>query len=87
MQVVKPLAGARQSAALVDQLARGPYLLGTRFSAADVLWGTALTWITAFKLVPELPEIADYVARANARPAAARIKAKDAALAAAPGGD
>src|SRR4051812_18736750 len=37
---------------LVDQLARGPYLLGERFSAADILWGTGLAWTTAFKLVP-----------------------------------
>jgi glutathione S-transferase len=65
---------------LVDQLAEGPYLLGERFSAADVLWGTALTWITAFKLVPELPEIMAYVKRANERPAVERTKAKDAAL-------
>src|ERR1041385_3280147 len=31
---------------LTDQLARGPYILGERFSAADILWGTALTWTT-----------------------------------------
>ena len=40
---------------LTDQLARGPYLLGDRISAADVLWGGALRWTTRFKLVPELP--------------------------------
>jgi glutathione S-transferase len=38
-------------------LASGPYLLRDRFSAADVLWGAALTWMTMFKLVPETPEI------------------------------
>ena len=26
----------------LDQLTKGPYLLGERFSAADVLWGGAL---------------------------------------------
>ena len=31
---------------LAGQLARGPWILGERFSAADVLWGTALTWTT-----------------------------------------
>ena len=36
---------------LTDQLAQGQWLLGDRFSAADVLWGTALTWTTGFKLV------------------------------------
>ncbi len=70
---------------LTDQLAAGPYLLGERFSAADVLWGTALTWTTMFKLVPELPAISAYMARVNARPAVARARAKDAELAAAQG--
>ena len=68
---------------LTGQLAKGPYLLGERFSAADVLWGGALTWTTMFKLVPELPVITSYVQRAGARPAVARVKAKDAELAAA----
>jgi len=68
---------------LTDQLSKGPYLLGEKFSAADVLWGTALTWTTMFKLVPELPVITAYMARVNARPAVARARAKDAALAAA----
>jgi glutathione S-transferase len=67
---------------LTEQLAK-PYLLGERFSAADVLWGGALTWTTMFKLVPELPVITSYVQRAGARPAVARVKAKDAELAAA----
>jgi glutathione S-transferase len=67
---------------LTDQLARGPYLLGTKFSAADVLWGTALTWTTAFKLVPDLPVIKAYMDRVNARPAVAWARAKDAELAA-----
>jgi len=64
------------------QLRSGPYLLGERFSAADVLWGTALAWTTSFKLVPELPEIMDYIARVTSRPAALKAKADDAALAA-----
>ena len=69
--------------AVTAQLAKGPYLLGERFSAADVLWGTALGWTTMFKLVPELPAIMAYVQRIGARPAAARVRAKDAELAAA----
>ena len=71
--------------AVTAQLANGPYLLGERFSAADVLWGTALGWTTMFKLVPELPAIMAYVQRIGARPAAARVRAKDAELAAAQG--
>ena len=68
---------------LTDQLAKGPYLLGDRFTAADVLWGGALTWTTMLKLVPELPVITDYISRCSARPSVARAKAKDAELAAA----
>lgn len=63
-------------------LARGPYLLGDRFSAADILWGTALGWTTAFKVVPERPEIMDYVRRIAGRPAVVRARMKDDALAA-----
>ena len=66
---------------LTDQLAGGPYLLGERYTAADVLWGVALAWTTAFKLVPLLPPIQAYVERVNARPAVARARAKDARLA------
>jgi len=68
---------------LTDQLAQGPYLLGERFSAADVLWGIALNWTTQFGLVPKTPEIMAYIERVNSRPAVARIKQKDAELAAA----
>ena len=68
---------------LVDQLAKGPYILGERFCAADVLWGTALTWTTAWKLVPEQPEISAYVRRWSTRPSVAKVKAIDAELVAA----
>jgi len=68
---------------LVDQLAQGPYLLGEQFSAADVLWGTALNWTTMFKLVPELPVIRAYIDRVLARPAMQRAAAADAQLVAA----
>ena len=67
---------------LTDQLERGPYLLGERFSAADLLWGTALTWMTMFALVPATPVVKAYTDRINARPAVARVRARDAALAA-----
>jgi len=68
-------------ATLTDRLRAGPYLLGERFSAADILWGNSLGWITMFKLVPELPEIVAYRDRVNDRPAAHRAAQADAALA------
>jgi glutathione S-transferase len=64
------------------QLEAGPYMLGADFSAADVLWGTALQWITMFGLVTETPVIKAYIERVCARPAALRVKEQDAALAA-----
>ena len=66
---------------LTDQLGKGSYLLGERFSAADLLWGTALSWTVMFGLVPELPVIKAYMERVNTRPAVLRARAKDAELA------
>lgn len=68
---------------LEAQLEEGPWLLGERFSAADVLWGTALNWTVMFKLVPDTPLIRAYVDRVNERPAMQRAAAKDAEWAAA----
>jgi glutathione S-transferase len=68
---------------LTDQLASGPFLLGNRFTAADVLWGTALRWTTMFKLVPETPVVTAYIARITSRPAVARAAKIDADLIAA----
>jgi glutathione S-transferase len=68
---------------LTDRLAQGRFILGERFSAADILWGTALGWTTMFKLVPETPVIMEYVERINARPSVAEVKARDAELSAA----
>ncbi len=70
---------------LTAALTPGPWLLGERFSAADILWGTALTWTTGFGLVPERPELRAYIDRVNALPSVARVRAKDAGLATAQG--
>jgi glutathione S-transferase len=65
---------------LVGQLRKGPYMLGERISAADLLWGLSLRWMTGFKLVPELPEIMDYVGRLTSRPSFVRVTEADAKL-------
>jgi glutathione S-transferase len=70
---------------LWDQLGDGPYLLGDRFTAADVLWGTALRWTTMFKLVPETPAVKAYIERVTSRPAALRAAKKDEEIVAARG--
>ncbi|HIV72519.1 MAG TPA: glutathione S-transferase family protein [Candidatus Aquabacterium excrementipullorum] len=71
---------------LTDQLARGPYILGDKFTAADMLWGSALRWTTMFNLVPESPLIKDYIERVCSRPSFAQANAKDTELLAARGG-
>jgi glutathione S-transferase len=60
--------------------AASPYLMGERFTAADVVVGSQLRWGMMFKLIPERPEFAAYVARLNARPALMRAVDKDAKL-------
>jgi glutathione S-transferase len=65
---------------LTAQLSTGPWLLGDRFTAADVLWGTALTWMTGFGLVEPVAPIKAYVDRWNARPSVSRVAQIDADL-------
>lgn len=65
------------------QLAKGPYLLGERFSALDILWGTSMGWMNAFQLLPDSPLIAAYADRVAGRPAVIAANARDAELAAA----
>jgi glutathione S-transferase len=68
--------------AITSALKPGPWLLGERFSAADVLWGNALRWLTGFGMVEGTPIVADYVARVMTRPAEQRAIKADEALAA-----
>lgn len=68
-----PEAVARLRAAL----ARGPWLLGDRYSAADLLCHSPYAWFQ--ESTPDDPLIRDWVARCQARPAALRTKASDAA--------
>jgi glutathione S-transferase len=88
-----PRGGETQRAALgygdfdttMDVLAKavtpGPFLMGDKFTAADVVIGSTLRWGTMFKMIPERKEFADYVARLTDRPAAKRAQAKDDELA------
>jgi glutathione S-transferase len=65
---------------VTGQLSKGPWLLGDRFTAADVLWGTALTWMTGFGLVEAVPPIKSYVDRWSARPSVKKVAQIDADL-------
>jgi glutathione S-transferase len=65
--------------AVLAQLARGPYLLGEHFSAADVLYGTSFAMFSKSPLLPKSPRIDEYVTRVVTRPAFARAMAKEGA--------
>lgn len=69
--------------AVRGMLAPGPFVLGDTFSAADVLWGSALAWTMMFGIVPKLAEFTAYAERVTTRPAFERVRARDAELAAA----
>jgi glutathione S-transferase len=64
-------------------LAKGPWLMGEQFTAADVVIGSGLRYGMMFKMIPERKEFTDYVARFAARPAAQRAEQKDKELSAA----
>jgi glutathione S-transferase len=64
---------------LAAALKPGPWLLGERFSAADVMLGSGVAYMLGFKILPDRPEFADYAARIEARPARMAAKAADAA--------
>ena len=58
---------------------KGPWLLGERFSAVDVMIGLDLHFgIDIFKLVPTRPVLRAYIDRCLARPALQRAKAIEA---------
>jgi len=68
---------------IAQAVAKGPWLMGEQFTAADVIVGANIRWGMMFKLLPERKEFLDYAARIAARPAAQRAEAKDKAFAAA----
>lgn len=67
---------------LVDHLSHNEYILGSRFSAADVLWGTSLGWTSQFGLVPAHDAISGYIQRVSSRPAMVQASLQDSAWAA-----
>jgi glutathione S-transferase len=64
--------------AVLQRLARGPYLLGERFSAVDVLYGTTFALFGQSPALPKSPVIEAYVQRIVSRPAYARAMAREA---------
>ncbi|THV25591.1 glutathione S-transferase family protein [Peteryoungia ipomoeae] len=65
---------------LEDTLKKGPYLLGDRFTAADLLWGIALRWTTMFGLVEARPAFQAYMERIGNRESLQKVSAEDAKM-------
>ncbi len=63
---------------LAEALAGGPFLMGDRFTAADLICHSPYAWFR--DAAPDLPVIRDWIARCEGRPATARTKAWDAGL-------
>jgi glutathione S-transferase len=58
-------------------VAKGPYILGEQFTAADVVIGSGLRFGMLFKLLPEREEFIAYTGRLAQRGALLRAEAKD----------
>lgn len=72
------LSDARYAAAtarLMEALWAGPWLMGDRFTAADVMIGSTLAWVRP--LLPDSPLFDAYLARLAARPAGGRARDRD----------
>jgi glutathione S-transferase len=62
---------------VAQTIAKGPWLMGEQFTAADVIIGAQIRWGMMFKMIPPRQEFLDYAARIAVRPAAQRAEAKD----------
>lgn len=69
--------------ALETAVSKGPWILGDRFSAADVYLGSQIIWGLMFKTLPERDVFKAYADRLNGREAAVRAREIDDALIAA----
>ncbi|MCA3700487.1 glutathione S-transferase family protein [Brevundimonas sp.] len=71
--------------ALETAVEAGPFILGDRFSAADVYVGSQIGWGLQFKTLPDRETFKAYVGRIMSRPAAIRAREMDDALISTPG--
>jgi len=66
-------------ATIRSAIGEGPWLLGDRFTMADVVFGGTVRWLVQFGMLPKEPAFTDYIARLEARPAFQRSAAINAA--------
>ncbi|WP_428408365.1 glutathione S-transferase family protein [Hyphococcus sp.] len=55
-------------------LSAGPYILGDKVSAADIVMGSLLNFATMFGAIEKKGKIADYIDRMTARPACVKMQ-------------
>jgi glutathione S-transferase len=60
-------------------LKKGPYLLGDKFSAADIIYGSTFALFMGSPLLPQPERFKPYIERLSARPAYKRAQSKEAA--------
>ena len=58
-------------------LKAGPYLLGEKFSAADIIFGGSVPMLMLRGIVPETDALKAYAARVTSRPSFLRAQARD----------
>lgn len=63
--------------AAAGAVSQGDYLLGSRFSAADIVLGSTLRYGMMFGIIPARPEFIAYKERLEARPALKRMQELD----------
>lgn len=68
----------RVMASIAQALSNGAWILGDKFSAADVVMGSTLNFATMFGAIPKDGRIKDYVDRIAARPAHQAMMKKNA---------
>jgi glutathione S-transferase len=68
---------AESMATIINVLSTGPYMLGERFSAVDVLYGTTFAMFAQSPMLPKSEILDEYVERIVSRPAFARAQARD----------
>ena len=81
MEVPRVMAGwvpvAEAIATVMTVLAAGPYMLGERFSALDVLYGATFARFAQSPMLPKSAVLDEYVKRIATRPAFAKAQTRD----------
>lgn len=65
-----------------EAIGNGPWLLGERFSMADVIFGGTVRYMLRFNMLEARPSFTAYAARLDERPGSVAAAAKNAAIAA-----